>query len=128
MVSETVTGVSAANGPVAVAVTSIRQDEPTLLAGTGSADTCPDGKGVGSSTAQVRAERAGNVKVPGDGRVYHIGFTATDPGGNRCTGEVLVCVPHDQGQRMECVDEGPLYDSTRCPGRSSNRRVRHKRK
>ncbi len=100
---------------------SIRQDEPTLAAGSGSRDTCPDGNGVGSSTAQVRAERAGNVKVPGDGRVYHIGFTATDANGQSCRGEVLVCVPHDQGARTACVDEGPLYDSTQCAVDSANR-------
>jgi hypothetical protein len=60
----------------------------------------------------VRAERTGSKQVPGDGRVYHIGFTATDPAGASCSGTVTVCVPHDQGQGSACVDGGPLYDST----------------
>ncbi len=64
--------------------------------------------------ARVRAERSGTRKVPGNGRVYHIAFTATDPDGYACTGSVLSCVPHDQGQRSTCVDEGPLYDSLVC--------------
>jgi hypothetical protein len=34
----------------------------------------PDGAGIATNTAQVRAERLG----AGDGRVYHIGFTADD--------------------------------------------------
>jgi outer membrane protein assembly factor BamB len=111
-VSETVTGVTAVNGPVTINITGIHQDEPTLLAGTGSGDTCPDGKGVGTSTAQVRAERDGTA----DGRVYHIDFTATDTKSQSCTGTVTVCVPHDQsGPGKVCVDEGPLFDSTACP-------------
>jgi hypothetical protein len=179
-----VTGVTSANGPVRITITSIRQDEPvdgndedacgggqdqrspdarrrarlnhpadeghggegacedrkggsgddSKLRerwkesgtdegsdhdnGSGSGNTCPDGKGVGSSTASIRAERDGN----GDGRVYHIGFTATDEDEQSCSGEVLVCVPHDRGDRMECVDEGPLYDSTKCPDDSSPHR------
>jgi hypothetical protein len=70
--------------------------------------TCPDATGVGTSTAQVRAERSGN----GDGRVYHIDFTAIDKNGNSCSGEVTVCVAHDQGGG--CVDQGPVFDSTKC--------------
>jgi hypothetical protein len=99
--------------PVTIRIDSIRQDEPTNTFGDG--DTCPDAEGVGTDTAALRAERSGTNKVPGDGRVYHLGFTATDPDGFRCTGEVTSCVPHDQGQGATCVDEGPLYDSLSCP-------------
>src|SRR6266542_952552 len=87
--------------PVSVTITSIRQDEP-------KGANAPDGKGVGTSTAQVRAERLGS----GDGRVYHIGFTADDGDGGSCSGSVTVGVPHDQGSGSTAVDGGPLFDST----------------
>src|SRR6266508_342149 len=86
---------------VSITITSIRQDEPTGA-------NAPDGKGVGTSTAQVRAERLGS----GDGRVYHIGFTADDGDGGSCSGSVTVGVPHDQGSGSTAVDGGPLFDST----------------
>lgn len=98
---------------VSITVDAIAQDEPVKALGGGN--TCPDGVGVGTDTAEVRAERAGTKKVPGDGRVYHIAFTADDGQGGTCTGEVLVCVPHDQGQGVGCVDQGPLFNSTVCP-------------
>ncbi len=93
--------------PVTVTVDSIFQDEPVLDEGTGN--TCPDGQGVGTSTAEVRAERDGNA----NGRVYHIGFTADDGRGGTCTGEVQVGVPHDQSGTPP-VDDGALHDSTGC--------------
>ena len=58
------------------------------------------------ATPSVRAERDGN----GDGRVYHISFTATGSSGS-CTGSVTVGVPHDQGHGGP-VDQGALYNST----------------
>jgi hypothetical protein len=66
------------------------------------------GIGVGNEVAKIRNERL----LAGDGRVYHIGFTATDEAGESCTGEVTVCVPSPQG---DCVDEGAVFDSTECP-------------
>ena len=54
----------------------------------------------------MRAERAGG----GNGRVYHIGYTATDGHGETCSGEVLVGVPHDKKDTP--VDDGALYSST----------------
>lgn len=95
---------------VAISITSIFQDEPVNTIGDGNTDV--DGAGVETSTAQVRAERTGDPHVPGDGRVYHIAFVATDHAGQTCTGSVTVCVPHDQGQGSTCVDGGPLFDST----------------
>ena len=85
---------------VAITIDSIRQDEPV---------TGPqvDGVGVGSGRAGVRAER----KVPGNGRVYHLAFTARDSEGASCSGVATVAVPHDP--RSVAVDGGPLYDSTR---------------
>ena len=112
----TVEGVVDENGDsAAIEIDSIYQDESVLENGTGSGNTCPDGKGVGTSSADVRAERNGNPKTPGDGRVYHINFTATGGAGETCTGTVRTCVPHDQGQGPGCVDGGPLFDSTVCP-------------
>ena len=78
-------------------------------------NTCADGVGVGTESASVRAERSGTKKVPGDGRVYHIGFTADDGQGGMCAATVTVCVPHDQRPGHVCVDQGPLFDSTSCP-------------
>jgi hypothetical protein len=81
--------------PLTVMFTSILQDEPTLSPGQGN--TKQDG-GIEANgkKAWVRAERSGTKKVPGDGRVYIIGYTATDAGGLSCAGAVQVGVPHDQ--------------------------------
>lgn len=106
----TITGVTDPDGdPVTITIDSIYQDEPVNVIGSGSSE--PDGMGVGTDTAEVRAERSGTKKVPGNGRVYHITFTADDGVGGTCTGTVTVCVPHDNAD-SECVDDGPLYDST----------------
>jgi hypothetical protein len=106
-----VLGVTDPDGdPVTIMVDSIFQDEPVDTLGDGS--FTPDGQGAGTDTASVRAERAGTPEVPGDGRVYHISFTADDGRGGSCSGEVLVGVPHDRGQGSTPVDGGALYDST----------------
>lgn len=94
-----------AGGTAAITATSIFQDEPVQSPGSGN--TSPDATGVGTSSASVRAERDGG----GDGRVYHIAFTATVNGAS-CTGSVAVGVPHDQGHDGGPVDQGALYDST----------------
>lgn len=109
-----ITGVTDPDGdPVAVTITAIRQDEHVNRGGDGN--TCPDGGGAGTATARVRAERSGSPQAPGDGRVYHLSFRASDGRGGACTGEVTVCAPHDQRPGGGCVDQGPLYDSTVCP-------------
>jgi hypothetical protein len=95
-------------GPVTITIDSIFQDES--VDGDDDGSTSPDGFGVGTSTAQVRAERSG----AGDGRVYHIGFTATDEGGNTCSGSVAVEVPLSRAR--VAGDGGPLFDSTTDPG------------
>lgn len=91
--------------PVTFAVTSITQDEPVL--GAGSGDTAPDGTGLGSGVVEVRAERDG----AGNGRVYEVGFAASDSAGGSCTGSFRVAVPHDQNGEP-AVDDGQLFDST----------------
>ncbi len=87
---------------VTITIDAIHQNEPVQNPGSGA--FAPDGQGVGTDTAQVRAERDGG----GSGRVSYISFTASNPGGH-CTGEVLVKVPKSKGKQ---VREGKLYDST----------------
>jgi hypothetical protein len=87
-----------------ITVDSIFQDEP--LDSEGDGNTEPDAFGVGTGTPQIRAERAGTR----NGRVYHIGFTATDIRGETCTGTATVGVPHDRHDTP--IDDGPNYDST----------------
>jgi hypothetical protein len=110
------TGVTNADsGAVRIAIDRIFQDEPT--SGLGEGDTAVDGEGVGTSTARVRAERDGS----GNGRVYHIEFSATSPGGT-CRGEVTIAVPTN-GSNRTAFDDGPRYDSTKAPPDARNDRV-----
>ncbi len=103
-----IVGVTDPDGdPVTIIIGSLFQDEPTN--GLGQGDTCPDGTGVGTDTADVRSERSGK----GNGRVYTIGFTATDNSGDTCSGTAKVCVPHDD-QASVCIEDGPPFDSTAC--------------
>ena len=97
-------------GPLTYTVVSIFQDEPTNT--TGDGNTAIDGFGVGTSTAQVRAERVGDPKTPGNGRVYHITFSVTDSLGLSCQATVQVGVPHDQSGKVQPIDGGPIYNST----------------
>jgi hypothetical protein len=92
-----------------IAITGITQDEAVDAIGSGN--TAPDASGVGTSTAMVRAERAG----PGTGRLYFISFTATNSIGLQCSGTVSSFVPHDQGQGFTPVDTGLRIDSTMVP-------------
>jgi hypothetical protein len=50
---------------------------------------------TGTITVQLRADRLGK----GKGRYYTIGITATDQSGNFSTVQVVVSVPHDQGNK-----------------------------
>ncbi len=92
---------------VNITITGITQDEP--VAGRGSGNTVPDGAGVGTNMAYLRAERQGT----GNGRVYEISFEAQDGNGGSCQNSVTVCVPHDRSAaNRQCVDDGQIYDST----------------
>ena len=100
-----VLGVTDDNGDaITISIDTIFQDE--LVNGENDGDTSPDGQGVGTSTAEVRAERDGE----GNGRYYHISFTADDGYGGSCSGVVLVNVPISK--KAIPVDDGALYDST----------------
>ncbi len=104
-----VLGVTDPDGdPVTITIGSIFQDEPTDTFGDGA--FTPDGMGVGTDTAMVRAERSGTKMVPGNGRVYYIGFMAEDGLGGACDGVVQVGVPHDVKDTP--IPDGPLFDST----------------
>jgi hypothetical protein len=99
-------GVSDPDGdPVAITVTGITQDEP--VTGDGSGSTPFDATGIGTSVARVRAERSGK----GNGRVYCVWFTATDPRGGSSIGSVLIGVPHDQSINSVVTDDGQVYSS-----------------
>jgi hypothetical protein len=96
---------------VSIRIDGVAQDEPLSVVND---PMSADAWGVGSEQAQVRAERSGR----GDGRVYHVHFTASDGLGGACTGAVTICVPHSR--KRGCVDQGPLYDSTRPPSLESS--------
>lgn len=109
MVAIDVAGVTDSDGdPIAITVDSIFQDEP--VDGIGDGSTAPDGAGVGSAIAEVRAERSGSKKNGGNGRVYHIAYTADDGQGGACSGEVTVGAPHSK--KSTAIDEGDIHDST----------------
>ncbi len=92
MVPISLSGVTDPDGdPVTITATSVSNSEQRYRGCSGDA-TC--------SPLAVRAERDGD----GDGRVYKIQFTASDGRGGACTGEVNVCVPHDQGHDSPCGD------------------------
>ena len=86
---------------VNIIIDSIFQDEPV--------GRQPDGSGVGTDIALVRAQRM-PVNFGGNGRVYHIGFTADDGRGASCSGEVLVGVPLRRSGAA--IDGGGISDST----------------
>jgi hypothetical protein len=103
LVTVNVVGVTDPDGdPVTINIDSIFQESRR------AGDRQPGGFGVGTSTAQVRAERDQNA----NGRMYYLRFTASDGLGGSCSSLVLVGVPPDQGGQTMPVGEGELYDST----------------
>lgn len=107
LVNIAINGVTDPDGdPIAIVITGITQDEP--VDGKSDGHTAPDGAGVGSPTASVRAERSGK----GNGRVYAISFSATDGAGS-CQSMVKVGVPKKKGGLA--IDSGQRFDSTVVP-------------
>jgi hypothetical protein len=88
---------------VDIVIDYVTQDEP--LNDKGDGNTCADAVISDDDTVSVRAERSGK----GNGRVYEIGYTATD-GQDTCSGTILVFVPHNP--KSTAVDDGQDYDST----------------
>jgi hypothetical protein len=104
---------------VSVSVDSVFQDEPVFTRRLSS--TSPDASGLGSDHVKLRAER----RDRGDGRIYHVNFSADDGNGGVCEGSVVVCVPQDKWTYHRgrwhysevCGDQGALYDSTEERGK-----------
>lgn len=98
--------------PLTVSVTRIMQDEPTNHLGSGS--NTPDAI-IQNGIVSVKAERIfGSVMVngtsyTGNGRVYHIFFTANDGRGGACNGEVTIGVPHVRTATP--IDDGAIFES-----------------
>lgn len=90
------------NSDVLFTFPTVTQDEP--VNGLGDGDTSPDAA-VSGNQILLRAERAGN----GNGRVYEVHFTATDPDGGSCTGTVRVSVP--QSKKDPAVSGPQIYNS-----------------
>lgn len=106
LVGGSVTGVTDPDAdPITITIDAIFQDEPVQVPGSGS--TKPDATIGHGNAFEVRAER----DARGDGRVYHVAFTADD-GAVSCTGVVHAAVALRQGRNGGAVDGGPLYDST----------------
>lgn len=103
LVAVSITGVSDPNDNATITINSVTQDEVTN--GLGDGDTAVDATINANGTVFLRAERSGK----GNGRVYHVHFTATDVEGSS-SGVVTVCVPHSK--KSVAVDGGELYDST----------------
>ena len=104
----TIQGVTDGDGDsIAIVVNSIMSDEkPATAKGAGGVSKVPDANGVGTNTANLRAERSG----VGNGRVYHIYFTATDGHEGTCLGTVKVAVPKSKTKIP--IDDGPKYNAT----------------
>lgn len=104
LVSVGITGVSDPNNNATISITGVTQDEPTN--GLGDGDTAIDAViSADGGTVLLRAERAGN----GNGRVYRVSFTASDPEGS-VSGVVIVTVPHSA--KKPAIDSGQMFDST----------------
>lgn len=103
LVEVSITGVSDPEDNATITIDSVTQDEPTN--GLGDGDTATDAIINEDGTVLLRAERSGT----GDGRIYHISFTASDLEGSD-SGVVDVCVQHNK--KKEAVDSGDSYDST----------------
>lgn len=100
MVAVGIVGVADPDSNATLTITGVTQDEPTM--GLGDGDRAVDAVINADGTVLLRSERSGN----GDGRVYHIHFTASDYEGST-SGVVTVSVPHSP--KKPVVDGGELY-------------------
>jgi hypothetical protein len=105
LVDVSITGVIDSDGDdISIMITGITQDETTN--GLKGKDKSPDGFGVGTDTAQIRAQK----DPKGNGRVYEISFDADDGNGGTCNDSVKVVVP--KNKKTDPVDDGQSFDST----------------
>lgn len=109
MVKVSILGVVDPNNNAAITITGVTQDEATN--GLGDGDTAIDALINADGSVLLRAERSGK----GNGRVYHIHFTASDfesqASGTNVSGVVNVSVPHGKKGDV-AIDGGELFDST----------------
>ena len=103
MVLVGVAGVSDPDNNATISIDAVTQDEPTN--GVGDGDTAVDAVIGSNGSVLLRSERSGT----GDGRVYHVHFTASDQEG-QSSGVVTVSVPLKA--KTPAVDGGELFDST----------------
>ncbi len=103
MVPISIVGVQDPDNNATITITGVTQDEPTN--GLGDGDTAIDAI-IQGSTVLIRSERSGK----GNGRVYHIHFTASDLEGS-ASGVVKVSVPHSKKGDV-AIDGGALFNST----------------
>lgn len=103
LVSVSILGVSDPDGNATITIDAVYQDEPTN--GQGDGDTAIDAFIQPDGTVLLRAERNGG----GNGRVYHIHFTASDLE-DSASGVVTVSV--NQKKKVAAIDDGELHDST----------------
>ena len=105
MVAISILGVVDRNNNATIRITGVTQDEATN--GLGDGDTAIDAIiSTDGTSVLVRAERSGK----GNGRVYHIHFTASDLEGG-ASGVVKVSVPHSKKGDV-AIDGGELFNST----------------
>ncbi len=104
MVKVSINGIVDPNNNATITITGVTQDEATN--GLGDGDTAIDAIINADGTVLLRAERSGK----GNGRVYHIHFTATDFEGS-ASGVVKVTVPHSKKTSI-AIDGGERFDST----------------
>jgi hypothetical protein len=95
------------------------EDDSLADEAMGDGHTCRDIELRGGSAARLRSERQGR----GNGRVYTVHFTVTDPSGNRASAACQVQVVHDQsGASNPAVRDTCQYcEGTgcgTCPGAS----------
>lgn len=94
------------NDPVSITIDAIFQDEPLK---TRRSRMKPDAYILDDNRALVRAKRLSRGRG-GNGRVYHINYTATSEGGS-CSGTVKVGVPVNWRWNSQPIEDGPLYPS-----------------
>lgn len=110
MVDVSVSGAVDPDGDeVVTEVTGVVSDEPAT--GPGRRGFEADAVLHGDASVSLRAERAGG----GDGRVYRVGFVASDPQGASCNGEVVVRVDHDKRKSGVASDDGQRHDVVNAP-------------
>ena len=102
---------------VALAVTGIRQNEPT--SGLYQEDQCPDAQINGLNNLFVRLENSQmehgrNSSLVHQGRMYYISFAAK-LGQTACDGVVSICIPAIGADSCTAYHGDTLYDATICP-------------